>query len=134
MIMLSEHPTPQDCVEQAQKILAHAWMVRTFIKHSEEVEDFPELMQMARTVFDVAMALESKRDSPREYFRMLEKKIGKLRKSALQFEQDAPEASSHTNFQQAVISLNTSVEELDFLLQQFQSLSSISTQPRNPHL
>ncbi len=28
-------------VERAQAIMAHAWMVRTFVKHSTEVEEFP---------------------------------------------------------------------------------------------
>ncbi|MCA9072473.1 MAG: amidohydrolase, partial [Planctomycetaceae bacterium] len=75
----------QQLVEQSQKLFAHAWMVRTFIKHGDEVEDFPELMGIARTVFDSAMAWESRLDDPIAYFRMLEKKIGRLRKAADQF-------------------------------------------------
>lgn len=110
-------PSPlEELVDRSQKVFAHAWMVRTFIKHSEEVEDFPELMGMARAVFDSAMALESRLNDPVAYFRMLEKKIGKLRQAADQFRADAPMASAHTNFQQAVISIDACVEEWNKLL------------------
>lgn len=108
-------------VQRAQQVMAHAWMVRTFIKHSEEVEEFPELMGIVRGVFDTACALETRIDDPAGYFKMLAKKIGKLRKAAEQFAIDAPEASAHTNFQQAVISMNACVAELEQLLQQSQS-------------
>lgn len=107
----------QQLVDRSQKLFAHAWMVRTFIKHSDEVEDFPELMGIARAVFDSAMALESRMEDPVAYFRMLEKKLGKLRKAADQFRIDAPNASIHTNFQQAVISIDACVEEWTKLLE-----------------
>jgi hypothetical protein len=109
-------------VKRAQQVMAHAWMVRTFIKHSEEVEEFPELMGIVRGVFDTACALETRIDDPAGYFKMLAKKIGKVRKAAEQFAIDAPQASAHTNFQQAVISMNACVAELEQLLQQSQSL------------
>jgi hypothetical protein len=106
----------EELVDQSQKVFAHAWMVRTFIKHSDEVEDFPELMGIARTVFDSAMALESRVNDPPGYFRMLEKKLGKLRRAAEQFRTEAPVASAHTNFKQAVISIDACVEEWERLL------------------
>jgi len=103
-------------VARCQVIFAHAWMVRTFIKHSEAVEDFPELMQAARTVFDVSRALECHVDDPPAYLAMLRKKLGKLRQAAEQFRHDAPIASDHTNFRQAVISLDGCVAELETLI------------------
>ena len=106
----------EELVDRSQKVFAHAWMVRTFIKHSEEVEDFPELMGIARTVFDTAMAMESRANDPSAYFKMLEKKLGKLQKAADAFRTDAPMASAHTNFQQAVISIDACVEEWNRLL------------------
>ena len=106
-----------NAIERIDTIMAHAWMVRTFVKHSDEVEDFPELMQVARTIFDVARALESKRSDPSVYVKMLGKKIGKLRVAAEQFAHDAPQASSHTNFGQAVISLDGCVRELEEILE-----------------
>jgi len=97
--------TAFDVVDRCQKVMAHAWMVRTFVKHSEEVEDFPELMGIVRAVFDTSRALETRVDDPPAYLKMLSKKIGKLEKAVEQFAQDAPEASTHTNFQQAVVSV-----------------------------
>lgn len=99
-------------VQRCQKLLAHAWMVRTFIKHSDEVEDFPELMEMARAVFDLCRALENKVDEPQEYLRILRKKLSKFRTAVQQFAHDAPLASTHMNFQQAVISIAAVHEEL----------------------
>lgn len=110
--------TASDAVARCQTILAHAWMVRTFVKHSPEVENFPELMEIARTVFDVSRALETRVDDPPGYIQMLRKKIGKLRKAADLFRHDAPLASGHTNFQQAVISIDASVRDLELILQE----------------
>lgn len=111
--------TPVQAVERCQIIFAHAWMVRTFVKHSDVVEDFPELMQVVRTVFDTARALEQYVEQPAEYLVTLRKKIGKLKASAAQFGQDAPKASDHTNFKQAVISLDGCVTELESILKFF---------------
>jgi hypothetical protein len=109
-------PEPAATVARCQQVLAHAWMVRTFVKHSEEADDDPGLMNLARTVFDTARALETRVDDPAAYLHMLRKKIGKLRSAAARFAVDAPKASAHTNFQQAVISMNACVEELERLL------------------
>ena len=111
-------------VAECQNIMAHAWMVRTFVKHSEEVEDFPELMGIVRSVFDTSRALETRLDDPPGYLKMLRKKIGKMKVAARQFEQDAPAASTHTNFQQAVISMNFCLVQLDLLLDRGDRLMS----------
>ena len=103
-------------VEQFQKKMAHAWMVRTFIKHCDEVDDYPELMGIVRAVFDMSRAIESKTDDPATYFRFARKKIGKLRKAAEQFREDAWSASTHTNFQQAVMSVMHATEQMEELL------------------
>ncbi len=111
--------SPDDAVDRCQIMFAHAWMVRTFVKHSEVVEDFPELMQIVRAVFDTSRALEPKVSEPKEYLAALRKKIGKLRAAADQFRADAPGASDHTNFRQAVISMDGCVEELERILALF---------------
>lgn len=108
--------SPADAVARSQTILAHAWMVRTFVKHSPEVEDFPELMEIARTVFDVSRALETRVDDPAAYLLMLRKKIGRLREAAERFRHDAPLASGHTNFQQAVLSMDGCIRDLEGIL------------------
>ncbi|MFN0055633.1 MAG: amidohydrolase [Planctomycetales bacterium] len=107
-----------DVVAACQTIMAHAWMVRTFVKHSAEVEEFPELMQVVRVIFDTARALETQVHDQPAYLHLLRKKIGKLRKAAEQFRHDAPLASGHTNFQQAVISLDGCVRALGDILSQ----------------
>lgn len=121
--MMEDTSTPAALVQRCQDIWAHAWMVRTFVKHSSEVEDFPELMQIARMVFDASRSLESRIDDPPAYFRQMKKKLRKLRAAAEQFAHDAPLASDHTNFRQAVISMNACVGGLERLTQEFDSIS-----------
>lgn len=111
--------TPVEAVERCQIIFAHAWMVRTFVKHSEVVEDFPELMDIVRTVFDTSRALEVKVAEPLEYLAMLRKKIGKLKAAADRFRADAPQASDHTNYRQAIISMDGCVTEWEAILKLF---------------
>ena len=117
--------TPEAVVERCQQVMASAWMVRTFIKHSEEVEDFPELMGIVRAVFDTSRALETRIDDPAGYLKMLRKKIGKLKTAAREFEEDAKEASTHTNFEQAVISMHFCNQQLEELLEFGQSLMQV---------
>jgi hypothetical protein len=113
-----------EIVEECQDVMAHAWMVRTFVKHSEEAEDFPELMGMVRTVFDTSRALETRRADPPGYIKMLSKKIVSLRRATEQFRIDAPLASTHTNFQQAVRSLDLCVDRLENLLSEGRDILS----------
>lgn len=116
-------------VEQFQKIMAHAWMVRTFVKHSEEVEDYPDLMEIVRAVFDMSRAIESKAVNPAEYFRFAGKKIGRLKKASQQFQQDAWKASTHTNFHQAVVSIQAAVEQMESILEQVAQLRNQNSAP-----
>lgn len=92
--------------------MAHAWVVRAFLRHSDEIEDFPELTNMCRAIFDLSRALETRVDDPVGYFKMLNKKLPKFRVAAEQFAKDVPELSTHTNFAQSVISINVCVREL----------------------
>jgi hypothetical protein len=115
--MMPDNFSADEAVERCQAIFAHAWMVRTFIKHSPEAEEFPELMQLARTVFDVARSLEIRVHDPAAYLQQLRKKFRRLRDAAAQFRQDAPRASTHTNFQQAVLSMDACVREWERILQ-----------------
>ena len=103
-------------VERSQKLMSHAWMIRTFVKHSDEVEDFPQLNEMARTIFDVFRAVETQIHDPAGYFKTVRKKLSKLQSAAEQFAKDAWHASTHTNFQQAVVASRFLVEQLSELL------------------
>lgn len=109
-------------VERSQKIMSHAWMIRTFVKHSDEVEDFPQLNEMARTIFDVFRAVETQIHEPAGYFKTVRKKLSKLQAAAEQFSKDAWHASTHTNFQQAVIASGFLCEQLSEVLAEAESL------------
>ena len=58
--MLPSNLTQQELVIHCETVMSHAWMVRTFVKHCEEVDDYPELMGIVRGVFDTSRALETK--------------------------------------------------------------------------
>ena len=122
--MTDEQPNDQlsTLARAFQRAMSHAWMVRTFIKHSDEVDDFPELMGIVRAVFDMSRAIENKIEDPATYFRFASKKIGKLRAAVTQFREDAWRASTHTNFQQAVMSVERATDEMESILQQVSAL------------
>jgi len=107
---------PPEIAAEIDKLFAHLWMVRTFVKHAPEVEDFPELMHVVRAIFDASRAVETHRQDPADYIRMVKKKRAKLKTAADQFRKDAPLASDHTNFKMAVRSLDAALEALDRLL------------------
>ncbi len=117
-------------VQSSQKVMAHAWMIRTFIKHSDEVEDFPELNEMARTIFDAFRAVETQVEDPVTYFRTVRKKLAKLRAAAEQFGKDAWHASTHTNFQQAVIAAKFVGEQLEELVVAAERLLPLPAPPK----
>lgn len=107
---------PQDVVERVELAMAHAWMVRTFVKHAPEAETFEELMETPRIIFDVVRALETRRDDAGELLKMLRKKFSKLRDVAAQFARFVDEEMDHTNFKQAALSLNGCIQELEWIL------------------
>ncbi len=114
---MSRVGTLDEVIARCQQVMSHAWMVRTFVKHSEEIDEYPELQGIVRTVFDAARALETQVHDPASYFKMLTKKLGRLKKASDEFAQQVKTASEHTNFKQAVISMNACVEELSYLLE-----------------
>jgi len=98
--------------------LAHVWMVRAFIKHSEEAAEDEELAEVHRELYDYMLALGAplKEGNADEYLKLARKKLGKLKKATELFEQIQPEVSQHTNFIMAVASLKRAVEEVEKLL------------------
>jgi aminodeoxyfutalosine deaminase len=108
---------PADLSLLIDGLFAHLWMVRTFVKHAPETEDFPELMQVVRAIFDASRAVEAHRADPADYVRMVRKKRVKLRSALEQFKKDAPLASDHTNFKMAVRSMEAALADLDRLLE-----------------
>ena len=105
-------------MQRIDALLSHVWMVRTFLKHSEEVEDDEELCEVHRILYDTMLALgESwKQQDSGAYLKMANKKFSKLRKTCDLFTEIQPEVSAHTNFQMAARSLVVAVEEIGRLL------------------
>jgi len=99
--------------------LAHVWMVRAFVKHSEEAAEDDEWADVHRELYDYMLALGGplKENNAEEYLRLAKKKFCKLQKSAELFERIQPEVSQHTNFIMAVASLKAAVAEIGRLLE-----------------
>ena len=49
--------TPDDAMRRVEELLSHVWMVRTFLKHSDEAADDDELMDVVRELYDYSLAL-----------------------------------------------------------------------------
>ena len=99
-------------------LLAHVWMVRAFLKHSEEAQDDDELAGVHRELYDYMLALGAplKENDPATYLKLATKKFSKLRQATELFAKIQPEVSAHTNFQMAAASLTTAVSEIGELL------------------
>ena len=108
----------QETMRRIDALLSHVWMVRTFLKHCEEVEDDEELQEVHRTLYDVMLALGGplRNDDAEAYLKQARKKFSKLRNAQELFSEIQPEVSTHTNFQMAAQSLRTSIGEIDRLL------------------
>lgn len=98
--------------------LSHVWMVRTFLKHSEEAAEDDELAEVHRELYDFMLALGGplKEGDAEEYLRLARKKFGKLKKATELFVEIQPEVSQHTNFIMAAASLKAAVGEVERLL------------------
>jgi len=105
------------CAADAQ--LAHVWMVRAFLKHSDEAQEDEELAEVHRELYDYMLALGGplKEGNAEEYLKLARKKLGKLKKAAEKFAEIQPEISTHTNFQMAVASLQVAVAEVARLME-----------------
>ena len=107
--------TPAEAVGRLNVVLAHAWMVRNFLKHADEAQDDEAMLDVHRTVFDVIRAVEPSRErgDPKEYLRRLRNKLPKLRRAAESFAADYRRVSTHTNFEMAALSLTGVVRHVE---------------------
>ena len=110
--------TPHERMQRIDTLLSHVWMVRAFLKHSDEAAEDDELAGVHRDLYDYMLALGApfKAGDADEYLRMADKKFSKLRRAAELFREIQPEISSHTNFQMAVQSLSAAVAGIGALL------------------
>jgi len=99
--------------------LAHVWMVRAFLKHSEEAAEDDELAEVHRELYDFMLALGGplKSGDADEYLRLAGKKFSKLKRATELFARIQPEVSQHTNFSMATASLTAAVTEVGRLLE-----------------
>jgi hypothetical protein len=106
--------SPDDAMRRIDAILSHVWVVRTFVKHSEEAEDDDELMEVVRVLYDYCLSLGPvwNAQDTAEYLKLARKKFGRLREAAEQFAQLQPQVSDHTNYKMAVRSLATAVDDI----------------------
>jgi len=110
--------TPEESVQRIDTLLSHVWMVRTFIKHSEEAEEDDELAEVHRVLYDYMLSLGEPLDAGNvdEYLRRARKKFGKLNRATEMFVEIQPEISGHMNFQMAARSVAAAVDEIGKLL------------------
>jgi hypothetical protein len=110
--------SPEEAVQRLNIVLAHAWMVRAFLKHAEEIQDDEEMLEVHRTLFDAIRATEPayQRGDGAEYLRRLGGKLPKLRRAAEFFEREYRRVSDHTNFQMAAVSLSGCVRQIEEIL------------------
>jgi hypothetical protein len=117
---------PEEAMERVHMLLAHAWMVRTFLKHADEIQDDEDLLDVHRVIFDSVRALEPsyQRKDVTEFLRRARGKLPKLRRVAEILEREYRRVSDHTNFQMAALSLRCCVADIE------QTLNAAASTPR----
>lgn len=110
----NEHALMDDIDSQ----ISHVWMVRAFIKHSDEAIEDEELASVHRELYDFMLALGPSLDNrdADSYLKLAKKKLSKLKRATELFTEIQPEVSGHTNFKMAARSLRNAVTEIERLL------------------
>ena len=104
--------------QRIDTLLSHVWMVRAFLKHSDEAQEDEELQEIHRALYDFMLAVGGKLGEGQadDYLKQAHKKFRKLREASERFVEIQPEVSAHTNFQMAARSLTTAVSEIGHIL------------------
>lgn len=110
--------SPQRAKENLDAVMAHLWMIRTFLKHAEEIQDDADMLEVPRMVFDYVRAVEpsSQSGDVARYLRLAKGKLPKLRRVAELFAKEYRRFSDHTNYQMASASLNACVRQIEEIL------------------
>ncbi|AMV32822.1 hypothetical protein VN12_11910 [Pirellula sp. SH-Sr6A] len=122
-------------MHQLDQCLSHVWMVRAFLKHSEEAAEDEELAEVHRELYDYMLALGPSLDQgdASKYLRIAQKKFSKLRKSMEWFVEFQPEISGHMNFRMAAKSLQLTVGQIERILREVEVFQSAQvTGPSTP--
>ena len=106
--------TPAEAVERLNLLLAHLWMVRTYLKHADEVMEDEQLVEIPRLLYDSIRAVEPalQKGDTATYLRRLKGKLPKLRAAAELFAREYRRVSAHTNFEMASVSLSGAVRQM----------------------
>jgi hypothetical protein len=123
--------TPEQAVERLNVVLAHAWMVRTFLKHADEIQEDEDFLAVPRTIFDYCRAVEpaQQRGDVATYLHRIRSKLSKLRRVSEFFSANHRQKSDHTNYQMAALSLAGCVKEIEEVLA---SVKVVPTAPAGP--
>ena len=107
--------SPAEAFERLNVVLAHLWMVRTYLKHADEVVNDEELIEIPRLLYDSIRAVEPAllKGDTATYLRRLKGKLPKLRKGADLFAREYRRVSAHTNFEMASVSLSGAVRQME---------------------
>jgi hypothetical protein len=107
--------TPEEAVARLNTLLAHAWMVRTFLKHADEIQQSEEMLAVPRALYDGIRAVEPARErgDHGDFLRRLKGKFPKLRRAAEYFRDHYKEYSPHTNYEMASASLLGVVRQME---------------------
>lgn len=124
--------THEEAVPALDVVLAHAWMVRTFLKHADEAQDDDEILDVHRTIFDVCRAVEPAkgRSDAAEYVHRLRGKVSKLKRAATFFAANFKRVTDHTNWQMAALSLTGCVARIEEILAQVPKGSGVQEPAR----
>jgi hypothetical protein len=112
-----------EAMRRIETLLSHVWMVRAFVKHSDEAAEDEELQEVHHTLYDYQLAVGAawREQNVDEYLLAARKKFAKLRQASEDFARLQPEVSTHTNFQMAVASLRAAVTEIGQILDRLRS-------------
>ncbi|MEZ6108209.1 MAG: amidohydrolase [Pirellulaceae bacterium] len=111
---MSEQPSTAETFHRLEDLFAHVWMVRTFIKHSEEADEDDELMEVQRELYDAMHSLGPFVDAQDHagFIKQARRKLKKIRDATDLFVEIQPEISDHTSFRMAARSLKAAVDEI----------------------
>ncbi|MFO0935163.1 MAG: hypothetical protein U0798_01445 [Gemmataceae bacterium] len=106
---------PDEAMDRLNLVLAQAWMVRTFLKHADEIQEDMDMLDVPRTLYDSIRAVEPayQRRDAQEYLRRLKGKLSKFRKVTEYYNAHFRDFSPHTNFEMAGLALKGIVQQLD---------------------
>jgi hypothetical protein len=102
-------------------------MVRTFLKHADEIQDDADMLEVPRTIFDYIRATEpsAQRGDTREFLHRIRGKLPKLRRVADYFAAEHKRVSDHTNYQMASQSLSGCVRQIEEIVAAIETSPSL---------